>query len=1077
MSGLEYQLVDVRFTEGLDTRTQPKVKLPGKWETLNNLTLSEDNTPKRRYGISTILDTLNGNGLATHDNELLVLNAQSVSSVSLSSTAASPVTGEVGYVEVSKTEVLPAVNFHNSMDCATGGGFTVYVWRTWDYAGALGLGMTVVDEETGAKLVSDFTLVTSASAICPRVVFDGTDFFIFYISGTSLFGRILTTATPTSVGAQTALITSASLAIKNFDACVGQAATGATVVYGWGDGTTSVRAVVVQRSGAIPAITAGPTNVIPEASLNQAHLIGLAVVSFNSGNLVGVFALAATTAGALSGLSGTTLHLTLGVILAVSAGPTLLDATAAPVSPGGNNPCHVTGVLLQSGTIKVFCDMQSEYGRTGSGGGGVIPYPMRTVTADSAQAIIAGPSTLANTNTYHALAGDACGPQGPFIFGKAFIDSRGTPLLPVCVLENLNTSGTAPVAGNITVVSNNQQCSMFLLDGNTGAVVGKALYGTFGMHPLFNEPVSTPCSVIALSAYQFAVLVPERTRLVLVNGVNQSPDGICRLNFDTLTTIPLVRAQIGSSTYFAGGNLTTFDSAVVVEHGFDLYPEGVSAFCVTPGGPGGLVSGTYQVVVVYERIDGFGARHQSAPSPAVSITTAGGAGDVLHVEIPTLQLTQKQNVYLVPYCTLPDGLAFYRCAQNGTGGTAYAPLVNDKTLTTQQFIIATIDASEELLYTQPDQAGTTLPNIVPPPSTALTVHQNRIFLDASDDPNVFWYSQQIIRNVGLQFSDELTLSVPVDAGGIIAFRSMDEKLIILCKRKLYVVVGTGPAPSGGFNNYAEPQEIQSDVGCVEARSVLSMPMGVIFKAEKGWHLLGRDLSVKYIGDGVKAFDAQSVSSAVLLDDRKECRFSTRDQNGYQLVFSYLVNQWSTFSSSLDGQSYDISDAMWWPTIGAYVSVTGTRGLNKEDTSSFDDSPGGLSPFAVNTRARTGWLRVNSIEGFQRVRWLYLTGTAHTGSTVQSPVFTIGVDFDDAYNGTAPGSYSFNVDLSAIAFPTEIVDLRHKLHRQKCKSVAFTFAESPNAGDGPETMAGIQALTLQVGIKKGTNKLPAAQSVG
>lgn len=1063
MSGLEYQLVDVRFTEGLDTRTQPKIKLPGKWMVLNNLTLSDDNTPQRRFGITALNATANGNGLATHDDELLVLNAQNVSSISLASGLNNAVAGEVGYVEVSKTEVLPAVDFHDSMDCATGNGITVYVWRTTDLAAATGLGLAVIDESTGTKLISNFTLVSSASAICPRVVFDGTDFFIFYISGTSLFGRILSPSSPTSVGTQTALVTSASLGVKNFDVCLCGQGSYVAVVYPWADGTTSVRALGVRKSGAVPALFVAPANIYTEVSLPYVKLSGLAIVdNFSS---LSVFALAAAPA-VMAGASGAGLNT---ATLAVTAGPTSLDATPAP---GTTGDCHVVAIFSGGASTQVFFDMQSAYGKPNSG----TPVPLRTFAVDGAMNITSAPRTLVNSNVYRAAAGEACGPQGPFIFGKAFLDSRGTPLLPVCVLENLNTSGTTPVAGNITVVSNNQQCSMFLLDGSTGVVVGKALYGTFGMPALFAATVSTPCSVITLGAYDFAVLAPERTRLVLIGGINQSPVGICRLNLNTLTTIPLIRSQIGPSTYFAGGNLTTYDSAAVAEHGFDLYPEGVSAFGVTPGSGPGLVSGTYQVVVVYETIDGSGARHQSAPSPAVSVTVVS-TGDVIHVEIPTLQLTQKQNVWLVPYCTLADGLTFYRCAINNTGGTSYALLTNNKTLTTQQFIIAILDASEELLYTQPDQAGTTLPNIVPPPSTALTVHQNRIFLDASDDPGVLWYSQQAIRGVGLQFSDELTLSVPVDAGGIIGFRSMDEKLIVLCKRRLYVVVGTGPTASGGFNNYSEPQEIQSDVGCVEARSILSMPMGVVFKAEKGWHLLGRDLSVKYIGDAVQAYDSQSVSSAVLLEDKKECRFSTRDSGGKHLVYSYLVDQWSTFDSNLDGQTYDISDAMWWPTLNTYVSVTGTRGLNRDSPSNYADGPGGsIGPSPVITTAQTGWLRVNSIEGFQRVRWLYLTATSvAAGQTIASNL-QINVDFDDAYGGIAPEAYNFTVNLSSIAFPTTIVDLRHKLHRQKCKSVAFTFTETPSVDDN-SPLTGIQALTLQVGIKKGTNKLPAAQSVG
>ena len=47
---LNFQTVDVKFTKGLDTKTQAKLVIPGKWQQLENCTLEDNGTPQRRDG-------------------------------------------------------------------------------------------------------------------------------------------------------------------------------------------------------------------------------------------------------------------------------------------------------------------------------------------------------------------------------------------------------------------------------------------------------------------------------------------------------------------------------------------------------------------------------------------------------------------------------------------------------------------------------------------------------------------------------------------------------------------------------------------------------------------------------------------------------------------------------------------------------------------------------------------------------------------------------------------------------------------------------------------------------------------
>lgn len=1051
---LDFQTVDIRFTEGLDTKTQPKMVLPSKWNKLENCTLSEDDTPTRRDGIAALVATANGNGLATYNKELLVVNGSAVSSV-VTAGADSVVTlpGEYAFVDVEAEDVtFPGTDggTQDSLDCATGAGLTCYVWME---PTNLAVRCTLVDEATGAHLQSN-VLVNAAAPICPRVVFSVNAFYIFYIDAggsPTLFCRVIQTSAPTVLGAQTAIIASASLPVMNFDAIdvdPGGSVGLTLLAYAWSDGTTSVRSVSVTQTAGVPSILVGPSNIFTEAQLPIATLTGLAVVAFDLFE-AGVFA-TSIGAASMAGLAGRS-TITGGV---PSAAAVHLDANVAATA----TPCHVTGTKIGS-RIRIFWDRQSEISVPGMN-------PLHWMEVTTGCAIAQPAQVLVLSASFRVNAAEASGPKGPWIFGKAFT-SGGRTFLPTCIIETYASLGA-------NTRTNNEQNVLLLLDGQTGVVVGKALPGSFGAVRVGITPtVSTPCSTPEVSSGSFALACTRRTVLDLFNGVVNTNTGVCRLTLTPNVTVSPIDAQLGGSTFLAGGALTSYTPGVLVEHGFPLFPEGISA--VTLAGGGAMTAGTHQVVAIYEWYDNAGLRHQSAPSLAVATTQA--ANDRITVLVPTLLVSQKTAVQIVLYITQAGGLSFNR--------VAITP--NDTTVAFVTIIVSSADTltiANELLYTQPNQAGTTLANIAPGPSRSLAVHQNRVFFDKTDQPGQFGYSQQydVINGVGLQFSPDLGGVVDVSGGAIVGFASMDEKLIIFCTNKPFVVYGAGPDSAGGGSGYGTPQGIQSDVGCTDPRSILEMPQGIIFKSSKGWYLLGRDLQVRYIGEGVAAFDADPVSSAVLLADRHECRFAS--SSGTQLIYSYDTNnggQWSTTVYKADDgatiSNVAVADAVWWPTGGFYATVSLVHGLNQDTPGVFLDQPGTSSAaLSIPTTGRTAWLRMSLINGFQRIRWMYLTGTSPTAPT---STLTVNVDFDDAYDGKAPGSYQFTVPFATV-FPVltfvvgTSIDFRHKLIRQKCKSVAFTFRDEPTTANP----AGVnfQALSLELGLKKGLKRLPAAQSV-
>ena len=1096
---LDFQLVDVEFTQGLETKTNKKLVVPGKWNLLNNCTLSEDGSLQKRDGVTALVASATGNGLAGFNNELLVVNGSTVKTV-VSPTgdpatypaSAAEVSGQIGFVDVTKTQIRATSGYQEGMDCAYGLGFTVYVWNDFTAAGVFsGTFVTVIDESTGAVAL-DATQM-NAGGNQPRVVFSVDAFFVFYRVGITLCCRVIRVAAGAlTYGAETVLINDANLSTYNFDACeFMNGATGSVgVSYVWNDGATAVRAIRVTQAAGVPSIATGPVNLITEAEMTAANIMGVGVCWMNSSASGNYATFAFGTAGALA---GTTVKI-LDNTFASAAAAALVDATVPAVATA----CHVCAVGNDTANqAVVFTDQQS------SSGAAAAVQPLRRTEIDfTAGAItVLTSATLLNSIVAAGGAGVIAPPQGPFICGKPFYAAQwdfaggvfipGRLFLPVCTISYYASTITATL---------NQQNSFFLLDAGTGEVVSKALYGTYGIPAQFAVAplVYTPSSIapilydgpivgLGLSrSPRYVLACTERGKLAFDSGINVTQTGLVRLAFEPRLARPPIRTQLGPATYFAGGSLAMYDGQQVTEMGFPLFPEGIAAV-VSAGGA--MTVGTHQVVAVYEWVDGQGQRHQSAPSLPVSFTITGG-NQTATFTAPTLHLSQKDGIGIVFYVTQAAGLTFNRVT------SLAAPVLTTTAAASVNQALATNDASfasNELLYTQPLQAGTPLPSDAPGPCSVLTVHQNRLFVDLTDQQGAYRYSQLLGRNVGLQWNEALGGTVPVDGGPIVGFCAMDEKLIIFCARKLYVVTGTGPLPSGGYSNYSEPIEILSTVGCSEPRSILKLPNGIIFKSLQGFYLLGRDLSVQYIGSPVAAYDAFAVMSATLLEDQQEARFTCAvslhlgqgvTEIGINLIYSHTVGQWSTTTIRVfpDGQperTFVGYDSLWWPSQRNFVQVSLVDGLVRDTPGAYNDElPTGVGA-PVLMSARTSFLHLPALEGFQRVRWLYVTASLAPSGKVTTGI-SLRVDYDDIYGAVtppgAPGSYTTSAaQLASTIGDGGTIEFRHKLHRQKCKSVAFTFGNL----DTFASLAGItgfQAMALEIGMKRGTNKLSAAQTV-
>lgn len=1100
--GLDFQVVPVEFTGGLDTRTNPKLRLPGKWDLLLNCTHSKDGTPAKRDGVRALVPGVNGHGLATFDEELLAIKGTTIYTALLNpSVDAVAVSGQLPCLHVKKKEVVRGANARDQVDAAVGLNLEVYVWREHSLTGGSTIGVYVCAFDTSTRALALKPTLLSATGNAPRVVNVGDAFMVFWSQGAgpgrtihaAVYAPLLGVGPATSLGITTngSVFEGYDAVGFGFDAIINFVYTGA-ISYVFDDGVTSVRCSQVTYSEItlIPAVMS-TVNLFTEAQAPYATIrgLGMSVVGglAGAGAFAGTFISSIGGAPAMSGTAGNAV--TANWIPAVA---TQIDAVAPYTTVLATPPTHVAATRYPVAGIascRVFVDAYSDNGLT-LGVRSLRSYSV-TIVGAGLPLVPFGAVTVLNSNTSSYVTQ----PQGPFIAGCPFV--IGKP--PAGLISSTPETIALPVYMAAATSDGIVQSGLFLVDGITGAVLGKALYGQlasygYGAQVPSSPPIGNPTTE-RTGKTTFVVPALELGRLELLDDTNVTPTGVAAImvspnlpmgSADAEAWAPR-RVQHGRATFIANGMLSAYDGVASTEADFNMFPEGLVVTQVPAGGT--WAAGTYEFAQIYEWVDGQGQRHQSAPSPPVRLVV--NANDLLNFTTPTLQLTQRSNLKHVVFATQPNGTTLNRL------GTALAPveIENNKALAVSiTGVAAGPPSSNELLYSQPFVADTTLPNDAPGPCSIVAVHQNRLWVDLTDRDGAFRYSQGLLSGVGIQFNETLGGQLPVSSGAIMGFASMDETLVILTERKLFRITGTGPTPSGGYNGYSDPVEIPSDVGCSSAASVLSIPEGVMFRATKGWHVIGRDLSVRYVGAPIKKWDSDTITSVVLMEDRQEIRVSSRSTTdtafagAIQFCYSYVSDTWSVFQvTSLTRavapvfvNTLQVWDAVWWPTTGRYVSIGYYDGINNDTPGVYLDWVGNnASGVGIGMSARSSFLHLAALEGFQRVRWLYLTASAPTAPATS---LSIRVDYDDLYSALnppgAPGSYlTTGTVLTAVPFANPAtVDVRHKFRRQKCKSVAITINETP-VSPGAPGLTGFQAMALQIGVRRGVNRLPPTHVVG
>ena len=504
--------------------------------------------------------------------------------------------------------------------------------------------------------------------------------------------------------------------------------------------------------------------------------------------------------------------------------------------------------------------------------------------------------------------------------------------------------------------------------------------------------------------------------------------------------------RINSHTLIGAGTWLTYDGARCKPSYFANTMTNMTGVTVASGG---ALSGQHQICATIEWADARGNRHTSAPTVPVILYagTGGGASTLYRFDEELLYAlnpgwTQRQasdEPKIGWYVTESNSSVFY----GSTLGASFFQYY-DYTTWDNLSLPATINpgtTSGNILYT----TGGVLENDSLPSPRFLTEYKGRgIALTAGWDNRVF-VSKPAEPGIAVEWSLALYFDVPARGGLTLGLQQMDSALYLFKSNQILTTYGDPPGATGEGGSFSIPQVVFDGVGVKDPESIILTPKGIMFKSDKGFYMILRNQELAYIGEGPFNQTAQVYSAACDLQ-RQEVLFTLAD--GVVLVYNYYQNAWSYY------------DVPWTPVPGGGM-YRGNRHLLGATTAAYylpisDDVPtyfdaGGAD---IETVVETGWVRMNGIAGYQRVKRAYCVGDWSDSSANAA---TLVVDVATDY-GSSTGQ---TVTIPNSAMP---IDSEFEIHlsKQKCESMKFKFTQDEGKFE-------ISGMTLDLGVKSGTNK--------
>lgn len=425
-------------------------------------------------------------------------------------------------------------------------------------------------------------------------------------------------------------------------------------------------------------------------------------------------------------------------------------------------------------------------------------------------------------------------------------------------------------------------------------------------------------------------------------------------------------ALLGKACLGASSAPFWWDGSSAKPYGFTHAPCIVT---VSASSGGSQDAGTYGYQLVYMWRDANGVLHRSPVSPAVSGTTAT-TNLTLTVVSTVTSVSSKQGakfgtdapspVWIMPYRTTIGGAVYYQLAVEPSYNVLFNdPQTEDVSLADGKDDATITSGAAVALSSQPQVYTSTgeVDDISPPAAIALLGHRGRAWLLA-DDGRTLWATKSIVDDptVAPGFNEALTTYFATEK---VALGALDESVVVFGPNTVDIVSGEGPDASG--NGTWAVRGVQSDRGCINPRSIATIPQGCVFQSDLGIELLTRGLTVEWIGESVRDQLAAypTVTSAVVVPKARQLRIScvnTGATDGIVLVFDYGRGTWSVFD-----YGFAVVDAAM--VGGVYTVLRGNGTVYRESSTSHRDGTSFVSMSADLSLhgGKQSWMRLKHVQ--------------------------------------------------------------------------------------------------------------------
>lgn len=518
-------------------------------------------------------------------------------------------------------------------------------------------------------------------------------------------------------------------------------------------------------------------------------------------------------------------------------------------------------------------------------------------------------------------------------------------------------------------------------------------------------------------------------------------------------------AQTGRESYIGQGR---YDGRTVVENGL---PAPITNITDTSGSN----AATYQYCCTWGWIDAQGNLEESTPSPLVQISSSTGAPSA-NVLTAALHVTAHQRA---PITAQGPFVIIYRTPNLANGDTTLYR-VNKEPLTTLAWFNETsqatlfetdttsdadlTDGTHPALYTVSGELNHAQPDGL----TSRCVYNDRIWAIGADQRTI-WFTQTYAD--GRVPAWALLQQFTVDDAGepLIAIASLYDRMLVFTESKVMVVYGDGGSLNDTGSSLTPPQRVAAAFGCIEPRSVVNTPLGVMYQSTRGIELLDAGLNASFIGLPVSVTTATYpvCTAAAYTPDTSLVRFAMQNSAGTagRLIVFDLRRQLWTIHSLYSGSGYDapVNAAVWHPSYGFVVGQG--NGVARENTGA-DAAPwqdwGASYPALTVTSA---WIKSGDLQGWQKVRRIRALGKYYDQNAL-----TLTLDYDYQVVGETH-AFAGNVIAATSSGGREQVRIIPAAGRSEAIRVTLTM-QAPSSPSSSGQGAGLTGLAFEIHRARG-----------